>query len=347
MKTNHTLKSRALIAALLFAVTAGALARADEIRTAGAAQSGVVTPDIPVRQRLQEDLRVVMLDLIQSGAFGDVAPEQIAIDLNEPAQRVSNLGVLVDSANAHSARDGLKVLAITPGGAAERMGLRAGDTLLAVNGRSLVDRGSDGSGRAEAASVLRGAVDQQRPGDALHLRIRRGGNVQPISGELATVYLPAMHLTVGDGVDVASAAPGATGMTAKYSASQSSKGDPASAIGCGRISVFDVAPRQRHLHAATLIAIDGQLPGPSGTKSFRIAAGSHTLKVAERIESRYLSFNDRLRNAASNYKTLTVDVEPNTTYFLAARLNVDKRTDWKNGEYWDPVIWQQSQESCR
>ncbi|MGA9421611.1 MAG: PDZ domain-containing protein, partial [Rhodanobacteraceae bacterium] len=319
-----------------------------EIQTAGMAQPGVAGLDIPVKQRLQEDLRVVMLDLIQSGAFGDIAPDQIAIDLNEPAQRVSNLGVLVDSANAHGARDGLHVLAITPGGAAEHMGLRAGDTLLAVNGQSLVDRGSDGSGRAEAASVLRGAVDQQRPDAVLHMRIRRGGNVQPISGALATVYLPAMHLTVGEGVDVASAAPDATtGMTASYSASQSPTRDAASASGCGRISVFDVAPRQRHLHAATLIAIDGGLPGPGGTKSFRVAAGSHTLKVAERIESRYLSFSDRLRNAAPNYKTLTVDVEPDTTYFLAARLNADKRTEWKDGEYWDPVIWQQSQESCR
>ncbi|MGA9421111.1 MAG: hypothetical protein WBW61_02050, partial [Rhodanobacteraceae bacterium] len=100
MKTNRTLRSNALLAALLFAFGAGASARADEIQTAGVAQSGVAALDIPVKQRLQEDLRVVMLDLIQSGAFGDIAPDQIAIDLNEPAQRVSNLGVLVDSANA-------------------------------------------------------------------------------------------------------------------------------------------------------------------------------------------------------------------------------------------------------
>ncbi|MGA9341365.1 MAG: PDZ domain-containing protein [Rhodanobacteraceae bacterium] len=355
MKTNYCvrgsmfhrvlLKKASLAAAML--VAAGSLVSA----YAGDSSGSVATPSTSaainptVDQKLQEDLRVAMLDLIQTGAFGNVSPDKISLDVNAPAQRVSNLGVLVDSASAQSASDGLHVLAVTPGSAGERMGLQAGDTLVAVNGKSLVARGANEEGRADAATMLRDTVHSQRSDDPLYLRIRRDGSTRDVSGELANVYLPAMHLTVGDGVDVASAGQRAIGMTAAPSS-----GDHASAAavsGCGRISMFDVAPRQQHLHGATLIAIDGQLPGPTTSKVFRVSTGTHTLKVGERIESRYLSFNDRLRNAAPPYKTITVDVQPDTTYFLAARLNDDQRTNWRNGAYWTPVIWRQSSESCR
>jgi hypothetical protein len=122
------------------------------------------------------------------------------------------------------------------------------------------------------------------------------------------------------------------------------------AQGCGRISDFDVAPRQDHLHAAKIISIDGVAPGPTGSRSYRVDAGRHVVKVAEQIENRYLSFNDRARNsglATDRYKTLDVDVAPDTTTLIAARLNEDKRDESRNGAYWDPIAWKQSTESCR
>jgi hypothetical protein len=282
----------------------------------------------------------MMLDLIQNGSFGNTAPRQIAFDVDTPAQRVSNLGVLVDSASAAAARDGLHVLAVTPGSAGERMGLRAGDTLVAVNGEPLDGRGEDASGRAQAAAVLRQAVEAQGEGDAIALDVRRDGRAQSLSGTLASVYLPAMHLSVGNGVAVAAAG--------------SNDVDPASAApvagdsssSCGRISVFDVAPRQQHLHAATLLSIDGKLPGPSTAHVYTLDPGVHTLKVGERIESRYLSFNDRLRNVAPNYKLLDVEVQPGVKYYLAARLNESARNEWRDGAYWTPVIWRQQPEPC-
>lgn len=116
------------------------------------------------------------------------------------------------------------------------------------------------------------------------------------------------------------------------------------------MSDFDVAPRGDHLHAAKIMSIDGVSPGPTGTRAYRVTAGRHVLKVAEQIEGRYLSFNDRARNSAigdDRYKTLDVDVPPDTTVLVAARLNDDKRSEWKDGAYWDPVAWKQSAERCR
>jgi hypothetical protein len=103
------------------------------------------------------------------------------------------------------------------------------------------------------------------------------------------------------------------------------------------------------LHKATIITIDNHTPGPFGAKSYQVPAGTHVLKVGEHIPSRYFSFNDRQRNSqvGGGYKTLTIDVAPNTTYFVAARLNEDQRDNPAYGAYWDPVMWQQVPEDCR
>lgn len=276
-------------------------------------------------QRVRDELRALMTELIESGAFGDTSPQQLAFEVNAPAQRVSNLGVLIDS--TRDSRDGLHVLAVTPGGGGERMGLRAGDLLVALNGTPL-------GGDANASARLRRIVDGLPNGSPLAFEVRRGGQVQTVSGTLSSVFLPAMHLTVGGG---------------KMAAADTQPASSATAMGCGRLSDFDVAPRQQQLHAARLISIDGKLAGPTDSHTFRVDAGTHVLQVAEQIEPRYLSFNDRLRNSGKNgdrYKTLSVDVAPGTTVMIAARLNPDKRSEWQGGAYWDPVAWKQVAEAC-
>lgn len=113
---------------------------------------------------------------------------------------------------------------------------------------------------------------------------------------------------------------------------------------CGRISTFEVAPRQEKLHDATIISVDGQLPGPRNADAWRVSAGHHVLEVSERIEPRYLSFNERLRNSGTRYKRLEIDVPADTTLLIAARLDSSR---WDNGNYWQPVVWKEVSEPCR
>jgi hypothetical protein len=313
--------------ALAFAAVGGVHAQASAplaATTAGAmlgTEAGVSSSN--VEQRVRAELRAVMTELIESGAFGSAGAADIHLDIDTPAQQASNLGVLVDSSRKD--RDGVHVLGITPGGAAQKMGMRGGDVLVAINGRSLT--GSD-----SAAALLRNTVETLPNGGALGFDVRRDDRMLSLSGTLSSIRLPAMRLTIGDGEQVA-AAGGATATG-----------------GCGRINDFDVAPRQQGLHAAKIIAIDGEAPGPQGSHSFRVSAGRHAVKVAELIDSRYLPFNDRLRNAgpsASHYKTIEVDVAPDTTSLIAAHLDDAKRAEWKDGAYWSPVAWKQISESCR
>lgn len=281
--------------------------------------------DAQVEQRLRGELDAIMTELIQSGAFDGGG----SLEVGTPARRVADLGLLVDS--AHADESGLRVLAVTPGGGAERIGLRAGDTLLALNGTSLA--------RADGGATLRRSVDALPDGSPLAFYVRREGTTQTLSGPMRSIELPPMRLTVGSGTQLAAAAPAARADGRRDDALD----------GCGRISDFDTAPRQQDLHAAKIISIDGTTPGPAGAKSYRVAPGPHVVKVAEDIESRYLGFSDRARAsglATQRYKTLTIEVVPDTTTLVAARLVPEQRDNPSGGAYWEPVAWKQVAEGC-
>jgi hypothetical protein len=326
----------ALVLGLAAMVPAAAAASADAVvgRVAPLAGQAGATLGISPEQRLREELRVILLDMIESGAFGQTPVNQISLSIDAPAERAGGLGVLVDSSSAERAVDGLHVLGTTPGSSASRMGLRSGDVLTSINGVALSGLGEDANGGAQAAQVLREQVQDLEDGAAIEFTVVRGDRSLPVSGVMASAWIPAMHLTVGDGVALASAQGG---------------GATAASGGCGRISIFDVAPRQQDLHAAVLISIDGRRSPFAGQETFQVSAGRHVLTLGERIDHRYLGFNDRLRDsgADSRYKSLTIDVEADTTYLVAARLNADHRNEWRDGAYWDPVLWKQTAERCR
>lgn len=279
-----------------------------------------------LKERLAAELRATLSTLAENGAFGDVPAEQVHLDLAVPAQRVSDLGLLVDSASDR--RDGVRVLGVTPGEQAQQMGVRSGDLIVAVAGTSLTQR-------EHAASELRRVVDALPERAELSLDLVRDGRPVTLHGTVTSRRLPPMRLILGDaaltGNPVASA--------------------PANdADACGRISDFDVAPRQQQLHGARVLSIDGKAAGPTMSHVFRVTTGEHTLEVGERIDARYLPFNDRQRQAGAQptgTKTLRVDVPPDTTLLIAARLNADKLHQWQHAAYWDPVVWKTASERCR
>ncbi|MCG6117201.1 MAG: hypothetical protein MEQ07_03270 [Aquimonas sp.] len=127
-------------------------------------------------------------------------------------------------------------------------------------------------------------------------------------------------------------------------------GASAQASTCGRISTFDIAPRTENLFAAVLIAVNGNLPGPTTADQWRLPPGRHTLTVAEAIDAnRFLASQNRERDGRrtrDRYKTLVVEVEPGITYRLAARLIPEGRSLVRRNAHWEPVIWKQSPEPC-
>jgi C-terminal processing protease CtpA/Prc len=80
------------------------------------------------------------------------------------------LGVsIADNRNRQNA-PGVRVLAVTPGGPAERADLRTGDTITSINGTLLRS-----NARRSAADQLIGFMDKVKPGDMLRLDYVRDG----------------------------------------------------------------------------------------------------------------------------------------------------------------------------
>lgn len=279
-------------------------------------------------QRVREEMHQVLMRLATTGALG-AHPDQVQLNIDEPAQRSVNLGLLVDATSAANARDGLRVLGVTPGSTAEQLGVRPGDVVVAVNGRPLRELGADDSGHALAASTLKASVDALPAETNVQLEVRRNGTEVALNGPLQSVQLPALHVVLG----------------AAAMAGGDSQSVP-SAAGCGRISLIDLAPRQEKLYGATILLVDGKTPGPTGAKNFRVDAGTHELLVAERFPTRAMGMGEFASLRKNTPKPLTVTVKPNTTVLIAAHFNEERAGQINNGGYWDPVAWKEIPETC-
>jgi hypothetical protein len=310
---------------LLFLLAAAAA----NVHAAAPEQSGLpANPE--TEQRLRQDVQQMLSRLATSGALGQ-HPELIDLRLDEPAQRVTNLGILVDSTNAERARDGLRVLGATPGSTAEHLGLRPGDVIVAANDTSLRDLGADADGHALAAATLKTTVDNLPESAPLRLQVVRAGDTLALNAPLQSVYLPALRMELG----VAALANASSGATSAA---------PATGAGCGRISTFDVAPRGDRQYHALILLLDGVTPGPSGGEVYRVAAGEHRLLVAENIPTRQMGFSEIASLRRNTSKELIVNVKPDTTAMVAAQFH--QGGELAHGGYWDPVVWREVPESC-
>ena len=221
------------------------------------------------------------------------------------------LGAVVDVRQA--SRNGIAILAVTPGGAADRMGLRAGDRLLAINGRRLDDT-------AKPASTLEGAL--QENSGALQVEASRNGKRLAFSGQADPLRLAA-------------------------------SGDARS---CGYVSTrAGVVPRAEHIFHADITQIDGRSTPIEPVYRHRASAGTHVLVVREFIDPNYLNSAQLHQIAkmkkfafARAYKSFVIDVKPNMSYRIGARLIKDKldTQSIRDNAYWEPVIWETIPEAC-
>ena len=221
------------------------------------------------------------------------------------------LGAVVDVRQAD--RNGIAILAITPGGAADRMGLQAGDRLLAVNGRRL-------DNASKPSSTLEGAL--QESGGALQVEASRNGKPLALSGRADTVRLAA----------------------------------PGDSMSCGYVSTrAGVVPRSQHIFRAEITQIDGRSTPLQPTYRHRASTGTHVLVVREFIDPDYLNSSQLNQIAkmkkfafARAYKSFVIDVKPDMSYRVGARLIKDKldTQSIRDNAYWEPVVWEVVPEAC-
>jgi hypothetical protein len=305
---------RVCCGAAAFAV-AGAVCAAD---TTASQDTGTV---------LRSELKELLTRLAASGALDSAGGPDAALAVSAPPVRVVTLGAVLDTAG--SGRDGVAVLAVTPGGNAAALGLRAGDAVRAVNGESLL--GMPGS---EAAQHLRRAVES---GDGhVRLEVNRAGRAVALDGAVRPVLVPGYRFELAGG-----SAPGLNaGIAAATMANSADSGGGA----CGRVSEFPVAPRALKLYGVKILLVDGHNAGPRSQQNFRLPVGTHEVTMAENIDYRDLPIVHN-RERRGSEKTLRVEVKADTTTILAARLSEASAASGKG--YWEPAVWKDIPEPCR
>lgn len=222
-----------------------------------------------------------------------------------------HLDAVLDTRAKHA--EGIPVLAVTPGGAAERMGLAAGDRIVSFNGTALA-----GAPNPQQAldTVLLGS-----DGRATLVVARAGGSTETLRGPLAGDTPPATMAGCGY-VSANDPTPRVTGMVFPAEITQID----------GRSTPLD--PLNRF-----------QLPAGQHVLVVRELIPSQYFNGVE-LQQRRLMLR-RLRGEA--YKALVVDVAPGMRYQIGARLLKDRMgsENVRANAYWEPVIHGSRAEACR
>lgn len=263
--------------------------------------------------RVDAEIAPLLAKLAEAGELS--GHDQQPVTIQRPERSHLELGAVVDL--RHGDTEGAKVMAISPGSAAQRMGIEPGDRMLSVNGQPL----TAASDLSEALAATNGALE---------IDIRRGGQTLSLQGSADRVTVPAYAMTI----------------SAVSSAATTRRG----AVGCGRISQILTPPATQDIYTLVIHDVDGRLPAPWGSSAFSLSEGPSTIRVSEAIRhDRFTGNQNRKRHTlfpSERYKTFVLDVAPNTTYRLGARLIRENREDIRGGSYWEPVVWSSFEERC-
>jgi membrane-associated protease RseP (regulator of RpoE activity) len=193
LQSRKTVLASVTLAALLtFAATAGAAEPAAKAADDDAkSQAELERKLADARKRLDEAAReVANLSMSMSD---DVMPRMHAFGRvmgGGPPRAV--LGINLGT-NDEVKGGGVEVVSVSPGGAAERAGLKAGDVLTEINGKALKSEGEE-----SAREQLLDAMRKVKPGDSVALSYRRDNKVvkttlvaQPLQDRFFTMAVPA------------------------------------------------------------------------------------------------------------------------------------------------------------
>lgn len=224
------------------------------------------------------------------------------------SQPTYELDAVIDS--RFSSADGLEVLAVTPGGAAQAMGLQAGDRLLRLNGTPFPPEGN-------ASTQLQRLLLES--GGNVTFDVRRGAEQLSISG---TLRRPVTNADGGCGfVSDTDPTPKATASTFALEITQID-GNSTPLLTKNRFQL----PAGQHV-----LTVREQIPAYIFSRS--------------QLRQRRLLME---REFARAYKAIIVTIEPNTRYSLGAKLiRSDLDTGIRNNTYWEPVVYKERTENCR
>lgn len=201
------------------------------------------------------------------------------------------------------------VLSVSPNSNAKMLGIQTGDKLVSLSS-------SDESLNLDRKLSF-------RAGDLISAKVLRDGSEMILQGEALSSLGLAWSLNAVGIVD--------NNVTAAEALE-----------GCGRISVFFTPPEAKELYPAYVNKIDNKSVLRT-RETFKRASGKHTVYIHELIPAREIG---RHSNGLQRAKPLEITIEPNKTYYIAAKFHRSKRFNQRKAEYWEPIVWKVSDVSC-
>lgn len=238
----------------------------------------------------------------------DATPQHAGSARSAPQDQFG-LGAIIDTRSTGA--DGVQVLAITPGSAAARMGLKPGDRMISINGQRF-----DGS--RPATAVLASGLQQAR--DGLVVDIWRDNRLLALRGDALPVTTASRSPGCGYVSD--------TGIHPRVTRNVF----PA--------DITRIDGRSTPLFRVNRHQVD------AGSHVLTIAERIDDQHLSS-VQRRQIFLTRRFLNRRG-YKTLIVDVEPGMRLEVGARLLDDKldNESIRDNAYWEPVVWKQQAERC-
>lgn len=221
------------------------------------------------------------------------------------------LGIVADGRRA--GEEGVLVLAVSPDSPAERMDVRVGDRLIAINGQPLAGVRSPNALIQEVAAGSGGDV---------RLELERDGRRMTLSG-------PA------SGGEAAPAPPEGCGYVSTLGV------PPRVSRNIYQAEITQINGRSTPLQPVNRHRL------PAGRHVLVVREFIDDMRVSDVQMHRIRQM--KRREAAGAYKTLVVDVEPGTRYSVGAQLFEDRLDpeSIRDNAYWEPVVWESRPERCR
>lgn len=204
-----------------------------------------------------------------------------------------------------------EIMSVRNNSVAAKMGLRVGDRLLQVDEQKFSSQDL-----SEIVAYLEGLEH----GSELVVEVARDAQTVTLVGEVVATVIPGWRLEV----DVAN-----------------EQVDIADTNACGRVSVFATPPQTRDLYPAYFSQIDGE-NAPPRRAIIKLSPGKHVIELHELISDQWV----RRKKGIQRAKAIEIDVQADTTYYLAAKFVREKRLSTFKEEYWEPVVWREIEQAC-
>lgn len=268
-----------------------------------------MTASAPPAWRIVAILGLVVTALSAPIAQARDASPSVGVPVGLLAAQSSSLDAVVDVRRPDV--EGIAVLAITPGGTADRMGMQVGDRVLSVNGRSLTDT-------LQPSAVLEAALANGGP---IQASVSRDGRVLQLSADA-----------------VANAAPAPEPVGCGYVSNRGTLPHVTERLYPVKIVSIDGGglPIDANRHRL-----------PAGMHVVTVSERIESIRfdpLEQRARQQLLG-----REGARAAKTLVVDVQPGVRYQLGARF-LDEGLDGnriRRNAYWEPVVWREVEDACR